>query len=266
MKQREFDHIVKDLWEHELEFRKNPKNAHDLQVEQELFTELNALGYNFTWHLQLNAGAFTEKDKTVIPIFLKYLDEFENKNFKDKYLCCLGVKGFYDATEYLLNEYSTHLPPSYDGSWSLEAISQTIAKIQDPRFIDTYLSFLNDDKVVFETCHIVEMLGKMKVEKAIPYLIKLLDGERKTADNLYGTSLEDTKFFVSQESIKALAQFKNPEYMKYVEKFLEPEKISWIKYPDTKDGRNFLKSTHTKYRKIAKKAIEKMTLKPKTKR
>ena len=261
MEQREFDFIVKDLWEHELEFRKDPKNAYDLQVEQELFTELNSLGYDFYWGLQLNAGAFTERDKAVIPIVLKYLDKFKNKNFKDTYLCCLGVKGFYDATEYLLSEYSKHLPPSYDGSWSLEAASQTIADIRDPRFIDTYLGFLNDDKVVFETCYIVEMLGKMKVEKSIPYLVKLLDGERKTADSLYGTVLEDTKFLVSQKSIKALSQFKNPEHVKYIEKFLEPEKLSWIKYPDTKDGRSLLKSTYTEYRKIAKKAIEKMTAK-----
>ena len=258
MEQREFNFIMDYLWEHEKKFRKDPENAYDLEVEQEFFKELNALGYNFHWRMQLNRGAFTKKDKAIIPIFFKYLDRFRNKDLKYDYICSLGVKGFYDATEYLLNEYVKFLPPSYDGNWSFQAVSQTIEKIQDSRFIDTYLSFLNDDKVVFETYSIVRVLGKMKIEKAIPYLIELLGKENVIANSHYGSISEDMKFFVSQESIKALSQFKNPEHIKYIEKFLEPEKIPWIKYPDTKDGRSLLKSTYTEYRNIAKKAIKKM--------
>ena len=258
MEQREFNFIMDYLWEHEKKFRKDPENAYDLEVEQELLEELNALGYNFHWRMQLNRGAFTKKDKAIIPILLKYLDKFKNRNSKDEYICSLGVKGFYDATEYLLNEYVKFLPPSYDGKWSLEAVSQTIARIQDPRFIDAYLSFLSDDKLVFPACHIVRMLGKMKVEKAIPHLIRLLDCENRIRNYYYGTISENLKYSVSKDSIKALSQFKNPEHIKYIEKFLEPEKIPWIKYPDTKEGRYLLKSTYAEYRNLAKKAIAKM--------
>ena len=256
MEQREIDIIAKDLWKDELRFRKDPKNTHIVKWEKELFEELNALGYDFHWSVQFGFNTFTEKDKEIIPIIIKHLDKTENCNIKADYMSCLGVRGFYDATKYVLNEYETNLITDNEGIRNVAA--QVIERIQDPGYVDKYLSFLTEDKLTPETAHIIRLLSKMKIEKAIPYFINLLSKENKIKSSYYGTVLEYCKYRVSQESINALAQFKNPEHIKYVEKFLTPEKLSWIQYPDTTDGCALLKSTYTEYRNIAKKAIKKM--------
>jgi len=256
MEQRVIDAVAKDLWKDELKFRKDPKNANVVRLEKEFFKELNELGYEFSWSMQFSSNTFTEKDKAIIPIFIKYLDMFDD-DLKSHFIFCLGVNGFYDATEYVLNEYERSLLPSGDVGLQCAA-AQTLERIQDPRYIDKYIYFLNENATVFSTWYFASLLGKMRVKKAIPHLIKLLDGENKIKESYYGTGLEDEKYAVSQESIKALAQFKDPEHIKYVEKFLEPENLSWIQYPDTKDGRYLLKKTYREYKKIAEKAIKKM--------
>jgi len=257
MERREIDFISKQLWKDELAYRDNPKNAHDVKLEQELFREVNTLGYDFFWSLQFNRSKFSVKDKAIISIIVKYVDRFESSDLANHYLCCLGVKGFYDATEFLINKYKQCVPPSYN-AYVLNAVSQTIANIRDSRYIDVYLDFLKDDVVVSETWFIVQMLGRMKIERAIPHFIRLLDGERLIRESRRGTVLEDSKFLVSQTSIEALSQFKNPDYIKFIEKFLEPEKIPWIKFEESKEARANLRATYATYKNITKKAMGRM--------
>jgi len=258
MDQKEIDFIANDLYQRELEFRKDPKNAYDVQVEQEFFQELNTLGYNFHWNGQFDASIFSKKNKAIIPIFLKHLDRFKNANMRINYLGCLGVKGFYDATEFLIAEYKKYIPPTYN-SGNLNVVSQTIAQIQDPRFIETYLGFLNDNVLVTDTWHIIKMLGIMKVEEAIPHLIRLLDGARLLDNYYYGTTIEKGKFLVSQTAIETLSAFKNPKHVEYIKKFLEPEKLSWITFTESKEKHYNLKETYKQYKKIAEKAIKMMS-------
>jgi len=254
MKRREIDHIAKDMWRDERIYRMNPKNFHDVRLEKKLFKELKVLGYDFYWHMQFNSKTFTEKDKAVIPIILKYLDMFKQENSRMSYLLSLGTKGFYDATEYLLSEYRKHIPPNYNWEF-LNCVAQTIGHIQDPRFIDEYLELLNDDVLTVETSCLVRMLVKMKVREAIPHLIRLLDRENAVADRFSDTGY---KFVVSVNAIEALSGFKDPDHIKHVEKFLEPEKIPWIKYNESEESKRKYKETYKNYKEVAQKAIKKM--------
>ena len=249
--------MAREMWEDELKFRKDPKNAYVVQLEKEFFEELNSLGYDFCRRMQFCSGIFNEKDSAIIPVFIKYLKKSEHEGFKQHFVGCLGVKGFYDATEYLLNEYEKYSTPTQNSS-TLSYVVQAIAGIQDPRYIGTYISFIEPERMTLVAWHIIRMLGNMKVEKAIPHLIKLLDGENKIDDGYHGTVLEYHKYLFSQEAIRALSRFKNPEHIEHIRKFLEPEKIPWIKYPDTKEGRSLLKNTYAEYRKITQRAIKKM--------
>lgn len=247
------------FWNEELKRRSDPKNAFQVKIEQDFFKELNAVGeFGFYWKMQFQSSPFKEKDKDVIPIFIKYLDRFEIE-WKAYYIYSLGVKGFYGASEYLINEYINNMPPKYNSDM-LNSISQTLAKIQDPRFIDKYISFLNYDVIVTETAFIVELLGNIRAEEAIPYILGLLDRENSILEKYFGTGMEDTKYFVSQYAIVALSKFGNPEHVKYIEKFLKPEKLSWIKFSveAQKDYKHIYKSTYATYKKIAIKAIQKM--------
>ena len=249
-----------DFWIEELERRNDPRIAHYVELELKIIKEINELGYNFYWYGEFSGSTFTKKDNAVVHILIKYLTKIGNDYApKINYINSLGVKGFYEATEFLIKEYKDSIPPHYN-SWNLNFIAQNISEIEDPRYIDIYLEFLQDDKLTTEASYIVEMLGKMKVEKAIPYFIKLLNLENLIDSKFYGKSVEDNKYFVSQTAIKALSMFKNPDHIKYIEKFLEPEKLSWIKFSDAaiKDYKHIYKTTYTEYRKIAEKAIKKM--------
>lgn len=71
-----------------------------------------------------------------------------------------------------------------------------------------------------------------------------------------GTVLEEQKYFVSQSAIISLGKFKNIEYNKYIEKFLNPELLNWITYEESKDSKILLKSTYREYKKLAREATE----------
>ena len=101
------------------------------------------------------------------------------------------------------------------------------------------------------------MLGKQKINRAIPYLIKLLDCIAIIPKKWEGTVLEDQKYFVSQSAIAALGKFKDFAYNGYIEKFLYPEQLGWIDFKESKDRKQLLKSTYLEYKKIAQKAMMK---------
>lgn len=258
MEEMELNVIAQDLWKEELKWRKDPDNAHDVKVEQEMYKELNKLGFQFFWYAQFQPTVFTKKDKAVIPIFIKYSERFNNQWRRYHYLFCLGVKGFYEATEYLINEYKKLMPPHYDDD-KLNIISQAIMRIRDPRYADTYLSFLNDDVIVYESVYMVKLLGYIRAKKAIPRLIELLDHVSKIPELYYGCGLEECKYDISQEAITALSMFKDPGLIKYIEKFLEPEKLPWINFVESKYQKSNYKDVYKRYKVITERAIRKLS-------
>lgn len=236
-----------------LKYLSDPEYQHDIIIEKRLYAELKKLGYKFDDSVQFNCYTFKEKDKKVVPIIIQYIDYFEHENHRLAYISSLGVKGFDNATEYLIAQYKKNLPPAYN-QYSLNVISQTLARICDLKFLDIYLELLDHD-VTIDACYLVQMLGKLKVDKAIPTLLKLLDCVAIIPEEWKGTILEDQKYFVSQSAIEALGKFGMHEYDEYIRKFLNPENISWINFEESKDKKYLLKSTYQAYRKITQKAI-----------
>ncbi len=234
-----------------LKYRLNPKNRHDIKLQKELFAELKKFGFNFHDHRQFNCDTFKEKDKQVVPILISYIDRFESEGCRMQYLSALGVKGFNDATEYLISKYKHYLRPEYD-QMQLNVVSQTLAKICDLRFLNDYFEILSSD-VTIDACYLVQMLGKLKVEAAIPYLIKLFDCANIIPEKWVGTVLESSKYYVSQCAIEALGKFKKKELNKYIEKFLNPSELQWISFSE--ESKNLLKSTYKDYIKAAQKAM-----------
>jgi hypothetical protein len=157
------------------------------------------------------------KHKGLIPVLLKYFHEFETDNYKSLIVSALSVKGFTDATEALLNEYYS-ASNDEEHKW---AISYAFSIIMDIRYEEKYIEIINDKKHSKNRGEIVITLGKLKSEKALPVIIKLLDDED-----------------VYRSALVALGNYKRPELKKYIEPFLNHED-SWT-------------------RKTAKKAIEKI--------
>lgn len=230
----------------------NPKNWHNFIVKRKLFRELRKNKIKFNSWDEFSCKTFKETEKKAVPILIKYIEQFDSEDTQLQYMGALGVKGFDDATEYLIAKYKKYLHPY--NQWCLNDVSQTLANICDLRYLDTYFEFLSND-VTIDACYLVQMLGKLKVEKAIPYLIKLVDCVAIIPKEWLGFGIEEYKFYVSQCAIKALGRFKRKELNQYIEKFLNPSALEWIQYskPDIWPG--LLKSTYKDYIKLATKAM-----------
>ena len=231
----------------------NPKNWHNINVQRKLFRELRRNKIKYRVWSKFSCKTFKETDKKAARILIKYIEQFDSEGVQLQYIGALGVKGFDDATEYLIAKYKKYLHPY--NRWCLNVISQTLARICDLRYLDTYLEFLSYDDTVLDACYLVQMLGKLKVEKAIPYLIKLVDCVAIIPKEWIGFGIEDQKFYVSQCAIEALGRFKRKELNQYIEKFLNPFAIEWIKYTEPNENANVLKSTYKEYIKVATKAM-----------
>ena len=72
-----------------------------------------------------------------------------------------------------------------------------------------------------------------------------------------GTLLEDQKYYVSQCAIEAIGKFKNKEYNRYIGKFLTPQNLSWIRYTESPEQKQLLKTTYKEYISLAQKAFMK---------
>lgn len=232
-------------------------NNNDDKLEKQFFKEIAKLGYGLKYRIyEISCKTFTSSDVAVVPIILKYIDLFEQEGYKLQFMNALGVKGFYEASEYLIEEYKKNSPPHYNEK-VLNMVSQTLARICDARYIDTYIDFISND-ATFEAGYLVEMLGKMKVEKAISSFINLLDYVAIIPKEWYKSVLEQQKFYVSQCAIKALGYFKNEHYVKYIDKFLTPENIDWIKFDNIENEKLCRKSVLSDYKRITIQALNQM--------
>ena len=239
------------FWEN-IKYHLDPKNRHDIQLQKELKAELRRKGYAFNPTEMFNCYTFGTKDNGVVPILIKYIEQFDSDGCKMQYTSALGVKGFDSASEYLLTKYEEYLHPY--NQMNLNIVAQTLARICDLRFLNEYLEILSKD-VTIDACYLVQMLGKLKVEEAVPCLIGLIDRIAIIPEKWNGTLLEDQKYYVSQCAIEAIGKFQRKEYNQYIEKFLDPQSLSWIQYTDSPEQKQLLKTTYKEYIRLAQKAI-----------
>ncbi len=229
--------------------------GHDAKLEKQFFNEIAELGYGLKYRrYEISCKTFSSEDKIVVPILIKYINQFESDGYKLQFMNALGVKGFYGASEYLIEEYKNNLPPRYNQKM-LDMVSQTLARIEDERFIDTYIELIGNN-VTMEAGYLVETLGRMKVERAIPTLIDLLDRVAIIPQEWYNNCLEEQKFYVSYCAIKALGSFKDRELIKHVEKFLTPERLDWIRFDNAENEQKLKNHVLADYKKFAMQSIK----------
>ncbi|MFC4323198.1 HEAT repeat domain-containing protein [Litchfieldia salsa] len=174
-----------------------------LDVEQ-LIKDVNKQGYNIKTYQDLYK--LKSKDKNLIPILLKYLGSVDKVNEKLFFVSCLGVKGFYDATEALLREFLSSNDRSY--KW---AIGNSLSIILDKSTLNDLIKIVINKEHGTSRQMIIVALGLFKDKKAIPFLLDLLDDE-------------DVKGHV----IMALSKFKDPELIPYIKPFVN-HNITWVR-------------------------------------
>ncbi len=187
----------------------------DLNNYYELIAEINANGYYVQYWTQLK---FADKDDIeIMPIIKKYINKMEDRDLKNLLYDVLGKSKSPLYTDFLLDEFrKPNIPNAHyesdDLSWNFTrrwAVSNALWDINDKSKQEDYIELLTNKETRNDCVFIIWMLGKMKSEKALPYLIETLSDKRT-----------DLQSF----AIKALGYYKkHPELIEIIKPFLKSE-------------------------------------------
>lgn len=181
---------------------KNPDSVL-LAFKQELLN----LGFNFQVLNQAESLLPKYKD-TILPIVIKYYKMAKLKNEKQYLLGWFHHKGLEEVVPMLLEDYYSN--NSNIDKW---AIGDRLYQIRSKKYIDDYLKIISDSSYGQDRQMIILLVGKLKVEAAIPILIDLLEDEG-----------------VRLQAIVALGDFKREDLRPYFERFQNAKHPGWRKY------------------------------------
>ena len=188
--------------ENEEQLRKNPDSIL-LDFKQELLN----LGFDF--QVLNQAESFLPKHKdTILPVVIKYYKMAKLKNEKQYLLGWFHHRGLDEVVPLLLEDYFSD-DPDVD-RWE---IGDRLYQIRSKKYIDNYLRIISDASYGQDRQMVIVLVGKLKVEAAIPVLIDLLEDEG-----------------VRLQAIAALGDFKRDELRPYFERFQNSKHSGWRKY------------------------------------
>lgn len=186
----------------EEQMKKNPDSIL-LNFKQELLN----LGFNFQVLNQAERLLPKYKD-AVLPVVIKYYKMAKLKNEKQYLLGWFHHKGLEEVVPMLLEDYYSN--NSNIDKW---AIGDRLYQIRSKKYIDDYLKIISNSSYGQDRQMVVLIVGKLKVEAAIPILIDLLEDEG-----------------VRLQAIAALGEFKQENLRPYFERFQNSKHPGWRKY------------------------------------
>lgn len=167
--------------------------------------ELRELGYIFEIPDQVKG--FLPKHKAIIlPIAIRYYQQVKHFNEKDYFMSFFHFKGFEEVIPMLLVDFYSDIP-----QLTRNFIGDTLYQIRSKKYVGDYLKIIANSEYSHSRQMVVLLVGKLKVENAIPILIKLLDDED-----------------VRGHAIAALGEYKKVELRKHFERF-QDNKNSFIR-------------------------------------
>lgn len=194
--------LLEQYKESEKQMEKNPDSIL-LAFKQELLN----LGFSFQVLNQAESLLPKYKD-IVLPIVIKYYKKAKLKNEKQYLLGWFHHKGLEEVVPMLLEDYCSNNTDI--DKW---AIGDRLYQICSKKYVDDYLKIIADPSYGIDRQMIVLLVGKLKVEAAIPILIDLLEDEG-----------------VRLHAIDALGNFKREEFRCHFERFQNSTHPGWRKY------------------------------------
>lgn len=216
--------IYEDHVKIEIEDRKKPEKKHDYEIADNMLAELNQLNLGRELHYCEDLIFYTVTDKRAIPIFKKYIVQFNHVGIVLNLVNNqLGLKGYKDCTEFLIELFYNLEKRGERLDSVCESFDNAFCKIKDKRYIDTYLELISVPKYIDKFYLLLEQLSKWHIDEALP-----IAAERVKYDKSPGSA------------IKALGNYADPKYAYLIEPHLNSEK-PYI-------------------RQVAKKALDKMNI------
>ena len=170
--------------------------------------ELRNLGYEFEISEQIEQ--FLPKHKqTILPIAIRYYQQATYDNEKDFFISLFRYRGFEEVVPMLLRDFCS----STTSNCTRWFIADCLYQIRSKKYIADYLKIISNSSYGQDRQMIILLIGKLKVEAAIPILIALLEDEE-----------------VRLHAIVALGDFKREEMRPYFERFQNSSHPGWRKY------------------------------------
>lgn len=167
------------------------------------------LDLGFCFQVLNQAEAFMPKHKdSILPIVIKYYKRARLKREKRYLLKWFHHRGLEEVVPMLLEDYC-----SDDLNVDRWAIGDCLYQIRSKKHIADYLKIIANASYGQDRQMVILLVGKLKVEAAIPVLIDLLEDEG-----------------VRLQAIAALGDFKRDELRPYFERFQNSKHSGWRKY------------------------------------
>ena len=133
--------------------------------------ELRELGYEFEVSSQI-PGFLPKHKALLLPIIIRYYKMATLKNEKSYFMGLFQHKGFEEVVPMLLDDF-------YSGDPIIDrwAIGDRLYTIRSKKYTEDYLKIIANPVYSRSRQMIVLLIGKLKVEEAIPILIELLDDD-----------------------------------------------------------------------------------------
>lgn len=162
------------------------------------------------------------KYRDLVPVILKFIKSVDSESDKEFLVRCLAVKGFYEASSTLIQEFYSADNLTY--KW---AIGNTLSIISDETKVPEMLKIITDKKHGISRQMIVEGLGFFRTDEVKAALIDLLSD-----DDVVG------------HAIIALSKIGDMTAIKHIEPYLS-HKVSWVRKTAAKAIKNLSKQVTT---------------------
>ena len=194
--------MLKQYEAEEEELRNDPDSVL-LAFKQEL------LDSGFKFHVLNQAEGLMPKYKDeVLPIAIKYYKAAKTKNEKRYLMKWFQYRGLEELVPMLLSDFY-----SDDRTVDRWQIGSILYHIRSKKYIDDYLKIISESAYGRDRQMVVQLVGKLKIEAAVPILIELLEDES-----------------VRLHAISALSDFKREEFRPYFERFQSSKHPGWRRY------------------------------------
>ena len=169
--------------------------------------ELRELGFEF--EVSSQAVGFMPKHKeTILPIAIRYYQQ-ANGEEKPFFLSYFYYKGFEEVVPVLLEDFCSPDTPRL----TREFIGERLRVIRSKKYIDDYLKIISTPEYGTGRFAVMDLVGKLKVEAAIPLFIEMLEDEK-----------------LRIPAICALGNYKKEELRPYFERFENDTNRYWRNY------------------------------------
>lgn len=201
-----------DLVKRMIENSKNASETYFVEHPDSLIPpfeqELRDLGFQFEISEQVKQFLPKHK-KTILPIAVKYYQQATYDNEKDFFISLFHYKGFEEVVPMLIKDFYKSTTPNCT-RWF---ISDCLYQIRSKKYVDDYIKIISNPAYGQDRQMVILLIGKLKVESAIPILIDLLEDEG-----------------VRLHAIIALGDFKREDLRPYFKRFENAKHPGWRKY------------------------------------